>query len=479
MSSVIPFCAYYGGVMNELRDLFGILLENAIEMIIIQDKNGIILYSNSGCNEELGYEQGLVNHRVVDVIPEELELENGYVTETMVYRENRTCFSATVKVVKLDEYGDKYGLMLNNESYKNSLEKTIEKVKQEAEASAKVKNEFVANVTHELRTPVNGILGNTNILLETENDSEKLHMLRTIETGCKTMNNLINNILDFSKLEAGKFTLEQRKFEFRSMIDYVRSTHMPKITEKGLKFFVTVSPEIPEYVIGDELRIGQVLNNLLSNACKFTHVGKVSLEVLKTAQNGNRVELFFMVIDTGIGIAKADIDKLFKSFSQVDASVSRKYGGTGLGLNISSQLVELMGGNISVDSEVNKGTMFSFSIWVELPEEEVEESMSHVDTYVAKSLSDTLKEDSESSNMLAFGTKENMEELKKQLSKIVLCIEMENWEKAESFTDSIKHLTVEAPKEMRTATLKLKMAVQKSDYDKAIAAYDAVMELLD
>ena len=293
------------------------------------------------------------------------------------------------------------------------------------------------------------------------------------------MNNLINNILDFSKLEAGKFTLEQRRFEFRSMIDYVRSTHMPKITEKGLKFFVTVSPEIPEYVIGDELRIGQVLNNLLSNACKFTHVGKVSLEVLKTAQNGNRVELFFMVIDTGIGIAKADIDKLFKSFSQVDASVSRKYGGTGLGLNISSQLVELRGGNISVDSEVNKGTMFSFSIWVELPEEEVEESMSHVDTYVAKSLSDTLKEDSESSNMLAFGTKENMEELKKQLSKIVLCIEMENWEKAESFTDSIKHLTVEAPKEMRTATLKLKMAVQKSDYDKAIAAYDAVMELLD
>ena len=396
-----------------------------------------------------------------------------------MYRKNRTCFSATVKVVKLDEYGDKYGLMLNNESYKNSLEKTIEKVKQEAEASAKVKNEFVANVTHELRTPVNGILGNTNILLETENDSEKLHMLRTIETGCKTMNNLINNILDFSKLEAGKFTLEQRRFEFRSMIDYVRSTHMPKITEKGLKFFVTVSPEIPEYVIGDELRIGQVLNNLLSNACKFTHVGKVSLEVLKTAQNGNRVELFFMVIDTGIGIAKADIDKLFKSFSQVDASVSRKYGGTGLGLNISSQLVELMGGNISVDSEVNKGTMFSFSIWVELPEEEVEESMSHVDTYVAKSLSDTLKEDSESSNMLAFGTKENMEELKKQLSKIVLCIEMENWEKAESFTDSIKHLTVEAPKEMRTATLKLKMAVQKSDYDKAIAAYDAVMELLD
>ena len=376
--------------MEELRDLYGTLLENAIEMMVILDRAGNILYSNRICNEELGFEEGLINVKVSEIIPEEFELEDGFVAETMVYRKNKTCFNAMVKVIKLDSFGQRYGLMLNNESYKNSLEKTIEKVKQEAEASAKVKSEFVANVTHELRTPVNGILGNTNILLETETDSEKLHMLHTIETGCKTMNNLINNILDFSKLEAGKFTLEQRKFEFRNMIDYVRSTHLPKITEKGLKFFVTVSPEVPEFIIGDELRIGQVLNNLLSNACKFTHVGKISLEVLKTAQNGNRIELFFMVIDTGIGIAQGDMDKLFKSFSQVDASVSRRYGGTGLGLNISSQLVELMGGNISVDSEVNKGTMFSFSIWVEIPEDEVDTNFEHVDTYVAKSLSDTL-----------------------------------------------------------------------------------------
>ena len=361
MSSVIPFCAYYGGVMNELRDLFGILLENAIEMIIIQDKNGIILYSNSGCNEELGYEQGLVNHRVVDVIPEELELENGYVAETMVYRKNRTCFSATVKVVKLDEYGDKYGLMLNNESYKNSLEKTIEKVKQEAEASAKVKNEFVANVTHELRTPVNGILGNTNILLETENDSEKLHMLRTIETGCKTMNNLINNILDFSKLEAGKFTLEQRKFEFRSMIDYVRSTHMPKITEKGLKFFVTVSPEIPEYVIGDELRIGQVLNNLLSNAFKYTEKGEIVFSV-KCINQDDTCNLIMSVKDTGKGIKSKDINKLFNKFERLDVEMNSTTEGTGLGLAITKNLVEMMGGKINVQSRFGEGSMFMVRI---------------------------------------------------------------------------------------------------------------------
>ena len=463
--------------MEELNGAFALLVDNAIEMVVIYDNHGKILYSNSICNEELGYiKEELFNQQISDIIPEEIDGTIG--SEVMVYRKNKTCFNASYKKIILKSDGSLCGLMLNNDSYKSSLEKTIGKVKLEADSSAKVKSEFVANVTHELRTPVNGILGNTNMLLDCENDPEKLHILHTIETGCKTMNNLINNILDFSKLEAGKFTLEQRKFEFRSMIDYVRSTHLPKITEKGLKFFVTVSPEVPEFIIGDELRIGQVLNNLLSNACKFTHVGKVSLEVLKTAQQGNRIELFFMVVDTGIGINKADMDKLFKSFSQVDASVSRKYGGTGLGLNISRQLVELMGGNISVDSQVNKGTMFSFSIWVELPDDAVEESMGHIDTYVAKSIMDTLSEDTESSNVLSFGTEENMEELRKQLSKIILCIEMENWEKAESFTDSIKHLTVEAPRELRTGTLKLKMAVQKSDYDKSVTAYENVMKLL-
>ena len=121
-----------------------------------------------------------------------------------------------------------------------------------------------------------------------------------------------------------------------------------------------IAPDIPEYLIGDELRISQILNNLISNACKFTSVGEIHVEAVKTSQSGNKVELFFVVMDSGIGIEKANMDKLFKSFSQVDASISRKYGGTGLGLNICKQLVELMGGNIHVESEVGKGTIFSF-----------------------------------------------------------------------------------------------------------------------
>ena len=259
------------------------------------------------------------------------------------------------------------------------------------------------------------------------------------------------------------------------MIDYVKSTHMPKITEKGLKFFVTISPDIPERIIGDELRIGQILNNLLSNACKFTHVGKVSLEVLKTAQEKNRMELFFMVVDTGIGIDKADSDKLFKSFSQVDASVSRKYGGTGLGLNISKQLVELMGGNISVDSELNKGTMFSFSIWVDIPEDEQEENPI-INSQIPKHFADIVDDDT--AEILTFGTATNIDELNALMTKLVLCLEMSNWEKAESFTETIKKLTAGAPKEVKTSALRLKMAVQKEDYDKSMAAYEELQSYL-
>lgn len=386
---------------------------------------------------------------------------DGIIRQMMIYRSNQTCFRAQVKAIKTDSQISPYVLMIRNISDQYALEKAAEIARKETEATAKVKTEFVANVTHELRTPVNGILGNTNILLENEADPKKIGLLNTISKSCGAMNELINGILDFSKLDAGKFTLENRKFNFRNMIDYVKSTHMPKITEKGLKFFVTISPDIPEFVIGDELRISQILNNLLSNACKFTNVGKISLEALMTAQEKNRIELFFIVLDTGIGIAKSDEDKLFKSFSQVDASVSRKYGGTGLGLNISKQLVDLMGGHITVDSELNKGTMFSFSIWVETPEEETAEVRLPVDNNYAKNIHEALGADDEIEKAYIYGSEENRKELDEHMSKLILCLEMENWEKAENFSNSIKQLTIQAPKDIKVAALRMKMAVQK------------------
>lgn len=463
-------------------------LDNALELIFTFGESGCITYANLAAKKQLEYGEELCGTHISDVFPNSFRrTENGYETEiefgdklqsVMAYRKNRTCFRTELRITQSRENPDLYICMANDVSKQDFLEKEIVKVRHEAEEAMKVKSEFVANVTHELRTPVNGILGNTKELLEREQDAENLKILRLIERGCRDMNEIINNILDFSKLEAGKFILEPRKFHFRNMIDYVKANHRNKITEKGLEFFVTISPEVPEYIIGDELRIVQVLNNLLSNACKFTSVGKIAVEAVKTAQVGNRAELFFLVVDTGIGIDKSKQDKLFQSFSQVDASISRKYGGTGLGLNICKQLVELMGGSISVDSEKDKGTMFSFSVWVEIPEEELAEPTMNVDMNTAILQAISMKESQKKEQIQDYGTEENLEEIRNKMSKFILSVEMENWEKAEMFVDVIKQLTGEAPREVKNAVLKMKMAVQKENYEKTIAAFETLQTLL-
>ena len=196
-----------------------------------------------------------------------------------------------------------------------------------------------------------------------------------------------------------------------------------------------------------------------------------------TAKEKNRIELFFIVLDTGIGRAKSDMDKLFKSFSQVDASVSRRYGGTGLGLNIAKQLVDLMGGHITVDSEPNKGTMFSFSIWVESADEENDIKLT--ENKYAKNIREAFETDEELSKTYEYGSKDNISEMKTHMSKLILCLEMDNWEKAEMFADSIKRLTSQAPKDIKVLALKLKMAVQKADYDQSVEKYNELKKICD
>lgn len=460
------------------------VVEHMDEMMVCFDQNGLVTYGNKAASERLEYGDALVGTHISEIFPNAFWLaEPGFGTDIefneqsydlMAYRMNKTCFPIDAKFT--DVLDGTYLCLSKDITRRAFLEKRIKQVEQDAEDAMKVKSEFVANVTHELRTPVNGLLGNTRELISRIQNEECLRILDLMERGCNDMNALINNILDFSKLEAGKFTLEKREFDFRKMIDYVKSNHMYKITEKGLEFFVTISPEVPTNVIGDELRIVQVLNNLISNATKFTSVGKVAIEVVKTAQILNRAELFFLVTDTGIGISKENQDKLFKSFSQVDASISRKYGGTGLGLNISKQLVELMGGSIDVQSEVNQGTMFSFSVWVELPEAEANVSVETVDRDAF--LSDAMQRQEEGSHLVEFGSASNKEELEKNISKLILCVDMDNWEKAETFMTAIKRLTDNAPQEIRSKVLRLKMAVQKADYDKTITAYDELKEML-
>ena len=459
-------------------------LENADEIVFIVNRNGMIDYGNRAARRGLEIED-FSDINICQVLPSVVEysqetqdlkflVETGNeVQEVMIYRGNQTCFPAMMNINNV-KVGDQYVFMGYDATQKNFLEKSVVQLKDEMEVLVKTKSEFVANVTHELRTPVNGISGNAKVLQEMETDEKKLRLLDLIQQGCKNSHAIINNILDFSKLDAGKFTLENLEFDFRNMIDFIKANHSNKIIEKGLDFVVNISPDVPERIIGDELRIGQILNNFLSNACKFTSVGRITLQVLKTAQKDNKIELFFMVMDTGIGISKAEQDKLFQSFTQVDASISRKYGGTGLGLNISKQLAELMGGGVQLSSEPGNGSNFSFRIWVELPEGVSTEETENVDADEMFQKLQFLNQEENSEDIWKYGTPANLEELKKKLSKLILCIEMENWEKAEMFTETVRQLIEEAPKEIKTAGLRLKMAVQKENYEKAIQSFESL-----
>lgn len=460
------------------------IYDELIELMIFYNKQGEITYANACAKELLGYDR-LIEKSIDDIFPGcfernldgivcTAEPEND-ILSMMAYRQNKTCFKVDVKIIDNPGLAGSRILMGTDASRMESALKELASVKENSVNLDNIKNEFVANVTHELRTPVNGILGNTKELLSRELEPDDIKLLQLIEHGCDDMNALINNILDFSKLEAGKFQLEPREFKFKDMMEYVKSNHINKVHEKGLDFFMTIAPDIPDVLIGDELRIAQILNNLLSNATKFTTVGKVMLEAVATAKAGNKIELFFMVVDTGIGIDKKDQDKLFKSFSQVEASISRRFGGTGLGLNISKNLVELMGGHISVESEVGKGTMFTFSIWLEVPEQNAITQ----DYEVAKPLfQEKLGLTDADAASLSFGSGDNVEEIKKRLMKLNLCIDMENWEKAEMFSDAIKTLTDGAPHEIKTAVLKLKMAVAKENTQKSIEAIELLQSQL-
>jgi PAS domain S-box-containing protein len=362
------------------------IIDNLPSVVILKDRDGRHLMINAFFEQATGFSAEKVLGRRDDefmqrevaeriMAEDRAALESGrpHKFEEQVPHPDGTLHAyLTTKVPLRDEQGAPFALIIlaTDITTRKQLEREALEAKEQAEEATRAKSDFLANMSHEIRTPMNAILGMSHLALQTDLTPKQRDYLSKIDGASKALLRIINDILDFSKIEAGKLDIENIEFNLDDVVDNLAAMLVVKVEEKGLELLFRIDPAIPRSLVGDPLRLGQILLNLAGNAVKFTEQGEIVLAAKLLEKSADNALIRFSVQDSGIGLSSQEQEKLFQSFTQADTSTTRKFGGTGLGLAISKRLVSLMGGDIGVDSAPGRGSTFWFTIRTGLHDKE-------------------------------------------------------------------------------------------------------------